>query len=103
MSNFEDMERERPYFVGETRVSHIDGKPIRFFPQQEHRKRVNFSNYVILGMVLLVVGCVGVIFYVKFYMVEVSDDDTANTYGSLTASVANAIQIQVMHFFLSFS
>lgn len=95
MSNFEDIELERPYFQGEKRVSHIDGKPIHYFPQSERDKRVRYSNNVVLGMILLVIACVGVIFYVKFYMVVVSDNKTANDYGSITASIANAIQIQV--------
>lgn len=98
MSDFEDIELERPYFQGEKRTSHIDGKPIHFFPQEERNKRLKFSQYVVTGMVLLVIACVRLIFYVKFYMVEVSNNKTANDYGALTASLANAIQIQASRF-----
>jgi hypothetical protein len=94
-SDFEDLEKERPYYKGEKRTSHIDGSTIQYFSQEERNKRIKFSQYVVTGMVLLVISCVGVIFYVKFYMVEVSSNKTANDYGSITASLANAIQIQV--------
>jgi hypothetical protein len=95
MSEFEEIEKERLNFEGNPTTSHINGKKIHYFSNVERSQRQQYSNIIISGMVLLVIACVGVIFYLKFYMVVQSNNETVNGLGSITASVLNAVQIQV--------
>jgi hypothetical protein len=95
MSEFEEVAKERLNFAGEETVSHINGKKILYFSTQERSLRQRHSSLIITGMVLLVIACVGVIFYLKYYMVVQSNDGTVNGLGAMTASILNAVQIQV--------
>lgn len=52
--------------------STIDGKPMDYFPPSESRKRFFFSQTVILGLILLVIGVVASIFWLKFFLAQVS-------------------------------
>jgi magnesium-transporting ATPase (P-type) len=70
MSEFEEVAKERLNFVGEETISHINGKKILYFSAAERTKRQRHSSTVITAMVLLVIACVGVIFYLKYYMVS---------------------------------
>jgi hypothetical protein len=95
MSEFEEVAKERLNFAGEETVSHIDGKKILYFSTAERTSRQRYSSLIISGMVLLVIACVGVIFYLKYYMVVQSNNGTVNGLGAMTASILNAVQIQV--------
>jgi hypothetical protein len=97
MSDFEEAEKERSQFVGKEVKSHIDGKPMKYYPESERSKKRQISNLVITAMVLLVICCVGVIFYLKFYLLVQSNNATLNLLGSILPSVLNAIQIQVRY------
>ena len=46
-------------------------------------------------MILIVIGLVAIIFYIKFVMVVQSDNASLNSAGGIVASIANAVQIQV--------
>jgi hypothetical protein len=94
-TEFEEEETERPDFEGEYENSHIDGQRRRYFPTEERDRRQKYSTLVICAMILLVIALVGAIFYIKFVMVVQSDDNTTNEMGSIVASLANAVQIQV--------
>ena len=94
-TEFEEEESERPDFEGDFENSHIDGQRHRYFPQAERDKRQKYSAFVIMSMITLVIGLVGIIFYIKFVMVVQSDNSTTNDMGGIVASVANAVQIQV--------
>lgn len=96
MSEFEEIAKERLNFVGEETISHINGKKILYFSPAERTKRQRYSSTVITGMVLLVIACVAVIFYLKYYMVVQSNNGTVNGLGAMTASILNAVQIQVV-------
>jgi hypothetical protein len=96
-SEFENEEIERPEYDGQTMKSVVNGESIKYFSPEEKSKRSNFSNTVISMMVLLVICCVALIFYIKFYMVVQSNNPTVNAYGGMTASIANAIQIQILN------
>jgi hypothetical protein len=102
MSEFEEVAKERLNFVGEETISHINGKKILYFSAAERTERQRHSSTVITGMVLLVIACVGVIFYLKYYMVVQSDNGTVNGLGAMTASILNAVQIQVTPLSASF-
>jgi hypothetical protein len=97
-TEFEEEESERPDFEGEYEISHIDGQRRRYFSEEEREKRKQHSSLVICSMILLVIGLVAMIFYIKFVMVVQSDDPAVNDTGSIVASVANAVQIQVCRF-----
>ena len=96
MSEFEAVEKERLNFRGEETVSHINGEKILYFSANERNKRLQYSNIIICGMILVVIACVGVIFYLKYYMVVQSNNATVNGLGAMTASILNAVQIQVL-------
>jgi hypothetical protein len=95
MSKFEEIEKERLNFDGVEMDSHIDGKRIRFFSQAERNRRIQYSNFIISGMVLVVIAFVAVIFYIKFVMVVQSHNRIVNGVGIVAPSLINAIQIQV--------
>lgn len=42
-----------------------------YFPPSESRKRFAFSQTVILGLILLVIGVVASIFWLKFFLAQV--------------------------------
>lgn len=52
--------------------STIDGKPMDYFPPSESRKRFIFSQTVILGLILVVIGVVASIFWLKYFLTQAS-------------------------------
>ncbi|CAN0348825.1 unnamed protein product, partial [Laminaria digitata] len=67
MSGFEEQEQTRPQYKGIRSSSTIDGKPMDYFPPAESRKRFAVSQAVILGLILVVVGVVASIFWLKYF------------------------------------
>lgn len=51
----------------------IDGKPVDYFPPSESRKRFFVSQTVIMGLILVVIGAVASIFWLKIFLTEVRD------------------------------
>lgn len=99
MTTFEDAEIDRPQFKGDKVMSHINGKPTKYFPDSRRSILVAFSNVVVGGLILFVIGCVSVIFYANYYIVNNINDDGAKSSGTTATSLANAIQIQVLNYF----
>eukprot|EP01031_Cornospumella_fuschlensis_P028338 gene28338-34214_t len=96
-SNFEAVETERPEFQGEERFSYIDGKPMKYYPPADKAKKVMYSCLVIFGMILLVLCCVSVIFYLQYLVNENVDDDSNKSSGNTAVSLASAIQIMILN------
>lgn len=95
MGEFEESEAIRPEYFGEVQNSVVDGKKGKFFSSQERNRRTLYSGLVITGMILLVVGCVSLIFFlqVKF---SLSKSENLRNYGSILVSVLSSIQIAVL-------
>lgn len=91
------VESERPEFQGEDRFSYIDGKPMKYYPPADKAKKVMHSCFVILGMILLVIGCVSVIFYLQYRVNSDVDDDSNKASGNTAVSLASAIQIMILN------
>jgi len=94
MTGFEEEEQARPQFIGEVTKSPIDGSETLYFPRGERFRRVASSQSFIFGLIIVVVGVVASIFVLKYFMVfkwGMAD------IGSIVASLANAVQIQVMN------
>lgn len=94
MVGFEAEERVRPQFIGEKSRSPVNGREELFFPRNEATRRIVSSQVVILGLILVVVAAVASIFVLKYYATYVWD---GAAWGSIVASVLNAVQIQVMN------
>lgn len=93
MLKFEQTEPDRPEFHGETIESFIDGSPMMYFPKASYKRRIQFSFFIIMTMVLLVVGVVASIYVIRFAL---QSGPTA-PYASLVASVLNTVQITVFN------
>jgi hypothetical protein len=92
--------QERPEFEGDKITSYIDGKETLYYPEAKRAFRICQSSTVISGMVMLVIGAVALIYYIRETVTNSMEkgsysDGTASQIGSLTASVINAIQITV--------
>eukprot|EP01035_Chromulina_nebulosa_P017620 gene17620-23197_t len=98
-TGFESNEIDRPEFTGEKKFSIITGRKIMYFPSNEKFKRLLYSYSVITGMILLVVTCVSLIFYLQFYLSYEANDDNTNKNGGTITSIASAAQIQVLGYF----
>ncbi|CAM9243719.1 unnamed protein product [Hapterophycus canaliculatus] len=70
MSGFEEQEQTRPQYKGIRSSSTIDGKPVDYFPPSESRKRFFISQTVILGLILVVIGVVASIFWLKVFLTK---------------------------------
>jgi len=92
MSNFKLKEQPRPEFDGERVRSPVDGTLIKYFPWHRRIVRFFFSQTVIWGLVMIVLGLVVSIFVLRRAMRKLG------TSGLIITSVINAIQIQVLNF-----
>ena len=101
MVGFEEEEHNRPEFTGESIQSFINGQDIKYFAPEQRLKHVFHSMGVIFFLILLVVAAVTSIFVLKIFLVDDVHDSTVNSMGASMASVANAIQIQVMNYIYS--
>lgn len=101
MTGFEEEERDRPEFEGKTIRSFVDGSPMTYYPPESKRGKLMQSQSVIFSMIVLVVGAVAAVFFLKIFLTEDVNDQAVNDMGSSIASIANAIQIQVMNWIYS--
>jgi hypothetical protein len=88
------------FYKGVPSVSSVDGSPIIYFPRNEYLFRVAQSSTVISVCILIVIGVVASIFVLKLLVLtnkEYADEPYAGGNGPTTASLLNAIQIQVMN------
>ncbi|CAM9104726.1 unnamed protein product [Ectocarpus sp. 13 AM-2016] len=105
MSGFEEQEQTRPQYKGIRSSSTIDGKPMDYFPPSESRKRFIFSQTVILGLILVVIGVVASIFWLKYFLTQASPAQSSAldvwgvSFATIIPPLVNAVQIQVMNAF----
>ncbi len=96
---YEEIEQERPEFVGEMKPSPINGSDRLHFPKNLYYTRLLKSSFVVVFMISVVIAIVAGIFYFRIVMtlsraLVVSNVQLAGT----IASLLNAIQIQVMNY-----
>lgn len=97
MSNFESVEAERPEFSGEITESIIDGKKIKFFDPKKKFWLIFYSTSVIVAMMIGVIGCVSVIFYLQYYFNSSKNADEKND-GNTFVSILSAVQIIILNY-----
>lgn len=101
MSNFEEVETERPEFHGEEVFSYINGQPMKYFPPAEQAKKFTRSLLVISGMIALVIAFVSGIFALQWYINSDLDDDGSKSAGNTGVSIASAVQILALNYIYS--
>ncbi len=95
MTEFEDLEPDRPEFVGDKIVSFIDGsKDYTYFPKNEKDNRVCASATVIIVFISLVCGVVASIYVLRWSLQAKAN---ASPYASTIASILNSVQITVFN------
>ncbi len=85
-------------FRGQEIDSFIDGSKIRHFPSSTRQTYILQSVVSIVSLILLVVGVVVSIYVIRYTIVG----DVGASNAQTVASVANAVQIQVMNYIYSF-
>eukprot|EP00600_Ochromonadales_sp_CCMP1393_P002315 CAMPEP_0174981828 /NCGR_PEP_ID=MMETSP0004_2-20121128/16120_1 /TAXON_ID=420556 /ORGANISM="Ochromonas sp., Strain CCMP1393" /LENGTH=728 /DNA_ID=CAMNT_0016233643 /DNA_START=101 /DNA_END=2287 /DNA_ORIENTATION=+ len=98
--DFEEHEVDRPDFRGEWIQSFIDGSKVRYFPSRTRTVYIRQSTVAIISLVLLVGGLVASIYVLRYELVELWGISEANA--QIIASVANAVQIQVLNYVYTF-
>lgn len=98
MVGFEEEEQARPEFEGVLSVSAVNGQPLLYFPRNEYYFRVSLSVTIISTLILIVIGVVASIFFLRIVLTRlqaltIMDVST----GAIIASLLNAVQIQVMN------
>ncbi|CAE7581827.1 Ano4, partial [Symbiodinium microadriaticum] len=89
---------KRKEFVGEKRPSPVTGKEYLYFPRNEEQQRLCQTSIVIFGFILVVIGAVTAIFILKITLNQISALVVGSVQmGSIIASIANALLIQVMN------
>mmetsp|Transcript_7357 Transcript_7357/g.13946 ORF Transcript_7357/g.13946 Transcript_7357/m.13946 type:complete len:883 (+) Transcript_7357:60-2708(+) len=101
MTNFHIKEQPRPNFVGEFKVSSIDGQLHEIFPFWKQVLKICVSQGVVWTLILLVLACVfGVFVFRKWLQTDLfpSKENTYNAYvATVLGSVCNAVLIMVMN------
>jgi hypothetical protein len=95
--DFESNETDRPDFRGEIIKSFIDGSEIRYFPSKRRNFLLVQSFAGIVSLIMLVVGIVVSIYLMQYQLSKDVNDSDAQT----VASVANAVQIQIVNYIYS--
>eukprot|EP01039_Chlorochromonas_danica_P004477 gene4477-4905_t len=97
MIDFETDEVDRADFRGETIPSFIDGSEIRYFSSKKRNILLFQSVLGVATLMLLVIGVVVSIYVIRYSIAADVGDSNAQT----VASVANAVQIQVLNYIYS--
>lgn len=90
---FEDEQRDRPEFEGQTRVSFINGSQITYFPPHERSKIMAQSFSIIGTLALIVLGAVSAIYVIR----RILYDTDVSLYAQFIASIANSVQITIFN------
>jgi hypothetical protein len=94
MSDFEQLEQDRPEFTGELIKSYIDGEEMIYYPPSKARRFVAVSQSVVMSFIAIVIGVVAAIYTFRFYLQARNDTSGA---ASTIASIINTVQIQVFN------
>lgn len=89
---YEEEEQSRPQFKGETILSPVTGKPVLYFSRQERAKRSFKSQWIIMGLVFVVIIVIAAIFTLRIVIARFNVNAA-----SISASLLIAIQIQVLN------
>lgn len=95
MGEFEETETTRAEYFGEVQNSVVNGKKEKYFSSEERTKRVLYSGGIITCMILLVIACVSLIFYLQVEF-SISNNNFLRDYGNILVSVFSSIQIAVL-------
>jgi hypothetical protein len=93
-NGFEEEELTRPQFEGIPMKSPVNGHEYLYFPAREKLRRRISSMATISGFIAIVIAIVGSIFLLKLVL---SGIPATSSSASIIASLANAVQIQVMN------
>ncbi len=80
-------------FHGDWIDSYVDGAKMRYYPSKSRRKHLNKSATVVCSLITLVIGIVVSIYIIRFTII----DSVGQIGAQVVASVANAVQIQVLN------
>jgi hypothetical protein len=94
MTGYEAEELTRPQFEGVPMRSPVNGQEYLYFPAQEKLRRMTTSVMTISGFITVVIIIVASIFILKLFL---SGIPSMSSSASIIASLANAVQIQVMN------
>jgi hypothetical protein len=94
MTGYEAEELTRPQFEGVMMRSPVNGQDYLYFPAREKLRRMTTSVVTISGFIAIVIVIVGSIFVLKLVL---SGIPATSSSASIIASLANAVQIQVMN------
>jgi anoctamin-10/anoctamin-7 len=97
MIGFEAQEQNRPAFVGEKRLSSVNGKPTLYFPVLERSLRSLKTSGVIMVSIICVIGVIALIFLIQIAMSDIVINGTQ--VGGIVGSILLAVQIQVLNYY----
>jgi hypothetical protein len=89
-------------YQGEWIRSYVDGGEIIYFPSSKRQRRICFSVLSITTLVLLVISVVVGIYLMRFYLSVSTGGPLSDSNAQTMASIANAVQIQVMSYLYTF-
>lgn len=96
--DFETDEVDRPDFKGEKIPSFVDGSEIRYFSSKKRSSYICQSITIVTVLIIIVIGIVVGIYIIRFSITPSVGVGNAQT----IASLANAIQIQILNHIYSF-
>jgi hypothetical protein len=99
MTDFEQLEQDRPEYKGDVIKSPVNGKDFTFYPPSKASRLLRHSIVVILSFIIMVIGTVAAIYIFRFYLQGRSDTSSAS---STIASILNTVQITVFNMIYSY-
>lgn len=94
MSDFEQLESERPEYYGDSITSPINGRKITFNPPTVTRRMMAVTQTVVSCFIAIVIGVVAAIYVFRFFLQKQSN---GTTYASTVASIINTVQIMIFN------
>ena len=101
-TEFEESEDERPEFEQTSmRPSLVNGTIEKYFNPAIKAQRVLYSNFVIAGMIMVVLCCVSFIFYMQYYVNSDQVSASIAPIGNAAVSILSAVQIILLNMYYS--
>lgn len=97
MVGFESAEQARPAFEGTTLISPVDGQPTLYFSRRERSIRSFKSNVAIFGGILIVIGTVAFVFFIRAIISASNLQYSGIQTAVVLSSLLLAVQIQLMN------